>query len=562
MMKNKILLFLLSCLFIISCSEEFITKDFDKSRYNPETFFATKTQAVLALNASYSSLSMNPLFAQILPQMPNAMSDDLYGTGYIAGSGNWGSICDIRPSATHGEVANVWNGCFQGVLACNLALEKFASIALADATFTQDMQDSYNGQVYFLRALYYYTLFIYYPEDRLPLRKTVPKTPADYVQAPATADEMYNFIEADLKQAITLLTKSLNNTAGYEKGRATRGAAAALLGKLYIYKEKYQLAADQFKLILPTVGNSAYGSYSLVNNFRDNFTRDNENNSESLFEIQFANVNGSASQGGDGALQNEMGYYGVQFTLNRTTWASMWWNYAIPKFRLNEFESWTETIAGAPTTVYDYRVYASFWGVPNGANFTENTTVKNWIQQGWANEKILTTETGVFGLRKQSYDATSQMPTGTTFAHTDYNWRVIRLADVMLMYAECMAKLNPANVAPGDVNSAVYWVDQIRTRANRVMTDQSHLYSARAGIPGQLPTATALMASKSWTLDQLIRHERYVELYCEGNRFFDLKRWKVGPGTILYKSGFQGYQSLVLPVPQTELDNNPLNRGN
>ena len=102
----------------------------------------------------------------------------------------------------------------------------------------------------------------------------------------------------------------------------------------------------------------------------------------------------------------------------------MWWNYAIPNSRLNEFESWTETIGGVPTTVYDYRVYASFWGVPNGAKFTEGTTVKDWIQQGWAKEKVLLNETGVYGLRKYSYDATSMMPSGTTFAHTDYNWRL------------------------------------------------------------------------------------------------------------------------------------------
>lgn len=561
-MKNKIFIFLMSCLFIMSCSEEFITKDFDKSRYNPETFYATKAQALLSLNASYSNLSMNTLFAQIAVLMPNSMSDDFYGTGYIAGSGNWGPITNFSPSATHGEIASLWNGCFQGILACNLALEKIAEIAVKDASFTQDMQDSYNGQIRYLRAFYYYELFTFFPEDRLPLRTSSPKVPADYTKSPATAAEMFTFLETELKEAQNLLKTSLNNTAGYEKGRATRGAAAALLGKLYLYKDMFQQAADQFKLILPGVGDPTYGTYSLMNNFRDNFTRDNENNAESIFEVQFANVNSSGSQGGDGAQQNEMGYYGVQFTLNRTTWSSMWWNYAIPKFRLNEFESWTETIGGVPTTVYDYRVYGTFWGVPNGANFTSGSTVKNWQQQGWANERVILSEVGVFGLRKQSYDATSQMPTGTTFAHTDYNWRLIRLSDVMLMYAECMAKLNPSNTAPADMNSAVYWVDEVRKRANKVMTDQSHLYSARAGMPGQLPSATALMTIKGWTLDQLIRHERYVELYAEGNRFYDLKRWKSGPSDILYKSGWVGYQSLTLPVPQSEVDNNSANRGN
>jgi len=131
----------------------------------------------------------------------------------------------------------------------------------------------------------------------------------------------------------------------------------------------------------------------------------------------------------------------------------------------------------------------------------------------------------------------------------------------MLMYADCMANLNPANVTPTDPLSAIYWIDLVRTRANNVMADQSHLYSARPGVPGQLPTATDLMAAKGWTLSQLIQHERYVELYCEGHRYFDLKRWQVGPTYVQYKTGFTGYESLTLPVPQTELDNNPLNRG-
>lgn len=364
-----------------------------------------------------------------------------------------------------------------------------------------------------------------------------------------------------MKKTQTLLTNSLNTTAGYEKGRVTRGTATALLGKLYLYKAKYQLAADQFKLLLPGIGDASYGTYSLQTDYRNNFIGTTENNSESLFEIQFANVNGSASQGADGASRNETAYYTQNWTLNRTSWATMWWNWAVPKFRLNEFENWTETIAGVPTTVYDYRVYETFWGAPNGANFTENGVLKTWITQGWSVETVIS-QVGVYGIRKNSYDNTNQVPTGTSQTHSDINWRLIRLSDIMLLYAECMANLNPANVAPADVNSAIYWIDLVRTRANNVMNDQSHLYSARTGTPGQLPTATALMATKGWTLMQLIQHERYVELYCEGTRYEDLKRWKVGASFITYKSGFTGYQSLTLPVPATETDNNPLNRGN
>ena len=560
-MKNKIILLLTMTLLVISCSEDFITQDFDKTRYNPESFFNTKEHALLGLNACYSNLSNSTLWNNTAILLPNAMSDDLYGTGYVAGYNTWGSITDFRPSATMNIVASLWNGCYQGILACNVALEKIPGVTESDATFTSAMKDSYLGQIFFLRALYYYELFTYFPENRIVLRRKPPKIPADYTQAPAPADSIFNFIESDLKKAQTLLANSLNSTSGYEKGRATRGSATALLGMLYMYKDKFSQAADQFKLILPDVGNSAYGAYSLRNDFRDNFIAATENNSESLFEIQFANVNGSTTQGADGASRNETGYWTQNWTLNRTTWNLMWWNWAVPKFRLNEFESWTETIGGNPTTVYDYRVYETFWGVPNGANFTSSGVLKDWIAQGWAQEKVILNETGVYGIRKYSYDNTNQVPTGTTFAHTDINWRLIRLSNIMLLYAECMANLNPSNATPTDPTSAVYWVDKVRTRANNIMSDQSHMYSARAGTPGQLPSATDLMTSKSWTLTQLIRHERYVELYSEGWRFWDLKRWKVGTDFILYKSGWAGYQSLTLPVPSTETDNNPQNRG-
>ena len=127
----------------------------------------------------------------------------------------------------------------------------------------------------------------------------------------------------------------------------------------------------------------------------------------------------------------------------------------------------------------------------------------------------------------------------------------------MLNYAECLAVINPTNETATDVNSAIYWVDQVRNRANNVAVDQAGLYSTRAGMPGQLPTATALKTAKGWTLLQLIQHERYVEGYCEGWRKEDMKRWQVGPDFVKLKYDWKGYQSLTLPVPQGELDNNP-----
>jgi hypothetical protein len=128
----------------------------------------------------------------------------------------------------------------------------------------------------------------------------------------------------------------------------------------------------------------------------------------------------------------------------------------------------------------------------------------------------------------------------------------------MLNYAECLANTSPSNLTATDVNSGVYWVDQVRNRANNVMTgDQSHLYSARPGVPGQLPPVLTLMSQKGWTLMQAIEHERYVEGYGEGWRREDLKRWEKGAAFVKGKPGYKGWQSLILPVPQQERERNP-----
>jgi len=555
MMKTKILILLTGLLLLISCSEEFITKDFDKSRYVPGSFYNTKDHAIQALNAAYSTLNgWGNGYTWSVGIMHFVLGDDLYETGYAAGFTPWGQVANFDLVSTQSAISDVWNSYYGNILVCNNALDVMpgAKAAANDPTFTDDVLNTMMGQTYFLRAFYYYSLGQYFGYDKIIIRRHVPQSEAEFVQAPASADSAVAFIESDLKKAETLLTKGLNTTAGYEKGRVTRGSAAALLGKLYMARHSYDKAAAEFKKILPVGGDATYGTYTLCPSYRDNFLRTTKNNSESVFEIQFNNMNSQA-----GWSNNDVNWVFQNFTLNRTSWSIMWWNFAVPHIKLNDYESWTETISGTPTTVYDYRAYETFWGVPNGANFTDqNGVTKDWQAQGWASETVIG-QTGVFGIRKYAYDKASDAPAGLDPLWSDNNIRIIRLSDVMLLYAECMAQLNPSNVSPSDPNGAVYWVDLIRSRANLPMNDQANLYSARPGVSGQLPTATALMAAKSWTMMQLIEHERYVEGYCEGWRKEDLLRWQKGASYVQNKSKWTGYQSLILPVPQTEVDRNP-----
>jgi tetratricopeptide (TPR) repeat protein len=563
-MKNKIFQFLIIVvLFITSCEKDFITLDNDKSRYTPGTFYNSKAHAQQALNAAYAGLNQWANgYVWFLGLMHYVLGDDLYETGYAAGFTPWGAVTNFDLVATQSAISDTWNGYYTNILWANNAIEVMpaAQKAANDPSFTQGVLNNYLGQAYFLRAFMYYNLAQYFGDDKVIIRRSVPKTEAEFAKAPSPADSTVAFIISDLQKAEALLTEGLNNTSGYEKGRVTRGSAAALLGKFYLNRGRYAEAAAEFKKILPGVGDASYGSYSLMPNYRDNFTRTTKNNAESVFEIQMYDFN---QQGG--WSNNDVNWLFQNFTLNRTSWAVMWWNFAVPNFKLedpsgptnnvSQFESWTENISGANTKVYDYRAYETFWGVPNGAKFTEKGVVKDWIAQGWANETVVGIQ-GVYGIRKYAVDKDNEGPTGLDPLWSDNNLRILRLADVMLLYAECLANVNSGNVTPSDVNSAIYWINLVRTRANNVAVDQPTLFSTRAGVPGQLPTATALMAAKSWTLLQLIQHERYVEGYCEGWRKEDMKRWKVGANFVKAKYGWKGYQSLTLPVPQSEIDNN------
>jgi tetratricopeptide (TPR) repeat protein len=577
-MKTKIFLFFAGILFFVSCTEDFITKDLDKSSYDPGTYFTTKDRAEQALIGAYTYLQNQ--YGQTwggVHVMHMVLSDDLYETPKAAGFSPWGSISNFYINAN--DAGAVWDSWYPAIQRVNTALDNMKLAQAADPAFTQEQLDVMEGQAYFLRGFYYYSLFDYYPKNSIVLRSTQVLNPGEeYYKAPSPEAETFAFIEADLKKAQELLVNGTNTTSGYDKWRASRGAATALLGKLYLNKKDYAKAAAEFKKLLPGVGDAAYGTYAL-GDYRANFTLDGQDNSESIFEVHFADTSTPSNQRG-GGVQN--------WSFNdHNAWADMLgWNFAVPTYKLDDFESWTETIDGQATTVYDYRVYATFLGVPNGINLTLKGRTVDWIDQGWywvdgvdytgrktgnnkdflngAGEKIATmaiigglNSYGSFGIRKRAHESDVNLPNNNATT-TVINLRLLRLSDIMLNYAECLANTNPGNLSAGDPNSGVYWVDQVRNRANNVMTgDQSHLYSARPGVPGQLPTATQLMTSKGWTLMQAIEHERYVEGYGEGWRREDLKRWEKGPSFVKGKAGWTGWQSLILPVPQREVERNP-----
>ena len=219
-----------------------------------------------------------------------------------------------------------------------------------------------------------------------------------------TSAEVYAFIESDLADAIAALpNKSVY--AASEKGRASKGAAYALLAKVNLYQKKWQKVVDNANLVT---------GYSLVSNYASMFRLAGENNAESIFEIQ-----GTGSIPAKGIA----GYSNTQGARGAGGWG---WGFNTPSQSLvNAYEPGdvrkNATIIFAGTTLYDGRV------VP--------TTVEN-----------------------PRYNFKAYSSAYTDAWETDANIKYLRYAEVVLMKAEALNELD-------QTPAAILLLNQIRTRA-------------------------------------------------------------------------------------------------
>ena len=546
-MKTKIWAILLGCMMLTSCGSGFMDRA-NIGAYSPDGYFTSKERANQALTAAYGSLNSFATWGRNTADYHFLNGDEFYITPNGVGWDGYAMFGIFNIPNTLYEVQDIWGGFYGGVERANVALQALDAAKAEDATLTDAQYNSMRGQALVLRAFNYYCLYTWYPKDRIVLYDEMPDEPI--VKGPSPQAETFEFIRKDLVEAQSLLSGNTKGTAGYAPERITRGTAAAILGKLHMADRDYANAATEFAKILPG-SDGSYGTYSLVD-YRQNFTRANKNNAESILELQFEDTGHAGN--------NQMSWVFQNFTMNPSIGSGFWWNFAFPPFQIDKYEYWTE----GENRVYDYRLYATMWGVPNGASYhLDRAAAPRWVpwnEQTWEEKSIVPDYQGSYGLRKYCRDVDSD----TYIQGADrnvINIRLIRLADIMLLYAECMANLNPSNVSPTDRSSAVYWVQQIRDRANRPMTDQTHLYSARPGTPGRLPAAADLMTSRGWSTLDLVKHERTIEGFGEGWRHEDLVRWQVGvdfdPLLKKYKPNWNGWQSIILPVPQGELNNNP-----
>jgi len=511
----KKLTFILALLMFLGCDDQLDLTN--PNEPTSGTFWESESDVIRASAAMYNALLMDGAYMRMIPALSDGRSD-----GFRADT-PWPDLWQtaaFNVPATSGPVEWVWREHYVMIYRANQILEY-----VPDMDIDQGLKDRTIGQAHFLRGLAYFNLANNFKQ--VPISDALP-SPDEYNEPTASEEDLWQQIIDDFSAAKGLLPVSYDNVNGPDQGqtgRATRGAATGMLGKAYLYDEQWQNAATEFELLIPSAGqNSPMEIYSLVNNFRHNFNVANENNSESLFEVQFA----SPDQVG-GSIMNyccEPNANWMQVSSQAYTYAALGYGYSdfLPSQWLYDEFNQEQTVSGNKdprllATIVSYEpgensttVYGDPWPYPQDAIYPRKYT----------NEGLPQPE-----LREQSA----------------INYRVLRYADILMMYAEANNELD--NRA-----DAAQYIQQVRDRAN-------------------LPNRTTEFSgyTKQEMRDQ-IAHERALEFAVEAQRIHDMIRWGwFDESSPRYKvpelrqrdDEFDSWApgDEYLPIPQRELDVNP-----
>ena len=497
-MKSKILFLVALCtMTIFSCSDELDLQPLDSITI--DSFYNTRGDFDGAIFAAYSSIqdfwgtSTETLSERgEFWKLSMVITDDVTADPVTAAGDQISiDIDNLQLRAADTPYAAVYTQIYEGIYRTNLVLSNLDG----DNELTEEDKSVLEAEAKFLRGWFHFQALKLFGTPPIALEVL---TDINNLALPnATQDELYTAILSDFAAAEAGLPESWDSG---NTGRATSWAATSFIGKVNVFKEDWGPAITALGRVVDS------GPYSLVPNYEDVFSFENENNSESIFEVQYGgpqsddnlwvfddthSENFKASQGtgrgwywdaGNGAPGGKLG----------------WW--APTQDLLDAFEdgdSRKQTILYEEGDMY----FTTFTSLPYDTEWSStNLTLKKYRGE------------------------TNTVPANhAPNQQADFNnERWFRFAELKLLYAEALIR------GGGDLGVARTQIDDIRDRA------------------GLAPTTAA-----DGDLLMAMMQEKRVELAFEPHRWFDIVRWDLGP-TIFGSTWNDNYR--VFPFPQSQLD--------
>ncbi|MBR0240082.1 MAG: RagB/SusD family nutrient uptake outer membrane protein [Bacteroidales bacterium] len=393
---------------------------------------------------------------------------------------------EFKYDAANELISAQWTGYYNIVSAANNAISQMG--LFKEQLSSDDLKAEAEqgiGDAKFIRAFAYFRIVTMW--GNVPIIDKI-MTSEELAAVPqSTPDQVYALIVSDLEDAIARLPEKWPKAY---TGRVTKYSAMALLAKVYLYRQNWNKAAQLCDQVI------ASGRYGLLENFRELFAVDGEFCKESLFEIESTDLGKSS---GDAAYTT---YAYVQGPRNNTPNNMQGWGFGTPSQSLIDFYTARgEVVRPATTLLY------------SGTTTPEGDYISNKCPNPVYNGKVYT---------PKSYNDWS----GNGYGY-DHNLRVIRYAEVLLIYAEAISRGAPVGALSG--KTALEALNEVRDRA------------------GLAPETEATTAK--------ILDERRAELALEEDRFLDLVRTGRAEA-VLGELGYEEGKNNLFPIPSTQLQLN------
>lgn len=385
-----------------------------------ENAYSTLKEAEAALTGAYDALQ------QEYYVWDNVIFSDVISDNYYAGGDNPEifAVDKLQIVPTNGRLFTNWGQIYGGIARANTVLEKVPGIE--DPKLDENgRRGQILGEAYFLRAFHYFNLVKLFGGVPLILMPVEASKTEEYIIPKATEAEVYNQIIADLQAAVAALPDSFSDESSVNKARATKGAANALLAK--VYAQKADRDYNQVLTYCDAVINSS-ANYRLLDNFAELFDGAHYNNAESIMEVQYT-----------GAPE---GNFGPQMLLPPSLSGDTWRKFVTPSHDLvNAFDSESDIVRKNSSILFEQVSWLDeFWGNQSESDVPFAYKWKN--ASGWAS------------------------------SNRQY---VLRLGDIILLKAEALNELGRSTEAREVLN-------QIRQRAKIGLSQANTQETLRAAI--------------------------------------------------------------------------------
>lgn len=515
-MKNlrNIILITASILSLNSCDDILDTVPTD--RISTDIYWKTDQDATLAANAVYTYMAEDASHYVSW----DGMSD--IGFTHLPQSPE-SFILGGQFDALNSRVAADWANYYAGIRAANIFMENVDRVEATDP----DLISRLKGEVRALRAYFYYRLAFLFGDVPLLTASISLDESKELTRDPVAS--VWDFVSTELAEAADLLPLTQK-----DKGRITKGAAMSIKARAMLYAGRYQDAANAASTVM------GYNTYSIYSAYKNLYTEAAENNSEIIMDVEY--IKGTYSN-------NIFNVLAQQSLSSRSLFVPT--KNMVDAYQMTNGMDINDAGSGFdPFNPYanrdprlSYSVFVPGDVLPNGKTFDPKPTSTT----GDAVGSTFTVSPTGFNLKK--YVNASDLATNT---NCGINLILMRYAEVLLIYAEAKIELN-------DIDASVYdAINEIRQRPDVNM-----------------PVIT--VGKTQDELRQIVRHERLVELAFEGQRFFDIRRWRIAenvmPGKVYgmtYVDGGGNLQTVevtswenfftardyIWPIPQAEREKN------